>query len=41
VLVITIATWKQLSAGAILAAVGVMFVGFGAFALSGDRRGRH
>jgi hypothetical protein len=41
VVVMTIAAWQQLSGGAILAAVGVMFVGFGAFALSGDRQGRH
>jgi hypothetical protein len=41
VVVMTIAAWKQLSAGAIVAAVGAMFVGFGAFALSGDRQGRH
>ena len=41
VLVITIAAWKQLSAGAILATVGMMLVGLGAFAFSGDRHGRH
>lgn len=40
VLVITAGAWKHLSANEMLAAVLLMFIGFGVFALSDERQAR-
>jgi hypothetical protein len=40
VILMTLAAWNQFSAGVTVGAAGMLLIGFGAFALSGDRRGR-